>query len=130
MPALTEAQAQLLLDPNFAVVAVVRPDGTPQTSVVWIDWDGEDAIFTTKPERAKTRLLEANPHVNLIVVDMQDPYRYVEIEGTATLDFDEARAAAHIHEMSHKYRGVPYPHPEGRNLVRVRPERVHPYGVE
>jgi general stress protein 26 len=87
-------------------------------------------IFTTRPERAKSRYLELNPHVNLTVFDLQDPYRYVEIGGTATLDGDERRAAEHIHQMSHKYDGVDYPDPDGRVLVRVRPERVHTMGVD
>ena len=128
MPTLTDSQAQLLLDPNFAVVAVVRPDGSPQTSVVWIDWDGESAVFTTRRERAKGRHLEGNPRVSLSVFDLADPYRYVELEGAATLE-DEG-AAEHIHKMSHKYRGVDYPEPEGRVLVRVRPERVYTMGVD
>jgi len=128
MSMLSDAQAQLFLDPNFAVVAAVRPDGSPQTSVVWIDWDGEDAIFTTLRRRAKGRHLERDPRVNITVFDMNDPYRYVEIDGTAALE-DEG-AAEHIHKMSHKYRGVDYPEPDGRVLVRVRPTRVHSMGVE
>jgi PPOX class probable F420-dependent enzyme len=128
MATLTPGQAELLLEPNFAVVAVVRPDGSPQTSVVWIDWDGESAVFTTTRRRAKGRYLERNPRVGITVFDLRDPYRYVEIEGVATLEDDGA--AAHIHKMSHKYRGVDYPEPDGRVLVRVRPARVHAMGVE
>ena len=47
MATLTDNQAQLFLDPNFGVVATVKPDGSPQTSVVWIDWDGENVVFNT-----------------------------------------------------------------------------------
>jgi PPOX class probable F420-dependent enzyme len=125
---LTEQQAQLLLDPNFAVVATVRPDGTPQTSVVWIDWDGENAVFNTKRARAKGRNLERNPRVSITVIDMKEPYRYVEVEGEAVLDHEGANE--HIHKLSRKYRGVDYPDPTDRVLVRVRPERVFPYGFE
>ncbi len=109
-------------------MAVVRPDGSPQTSVVWIDWDGESALFTTRRDRAKGRYLERDPRINITVFDLEDPYRYLEIEGTATLE-DEG-AAEHIDEMSHKYRGVDYPEPDGRVLVRVRPERVHSMGID
>jgi PPOX class probable F420-dependent enzyme len=128
MASLSDSQARLLLDPNFAVVAAVRSDGSPQTSVVWIDWDGENAVFTTTRKRAKGRHLERDPRVGITVFDLSDPYRYIEIEGTATLEDDGA--AEHIHKMSHKYRGVDYPEPEGRVLVRVRPERVHTMGIE
>lgn len=128
MARLTENQARLLLDPNFAVVATVRPDGSPQTSVVWIDWDGESAVFTTRRERAKVRHLERDSRVGITVFDQQNPYHYVEIEGKAELT-DEG-SAEHIHKMSHKYDGTDYPEPEGRVLVRVRPTRVYAMGVE
>jgi PPOX class probable F420-dependent enzyme len=128
MATLTDSQAQLLLDPNFAVAATVRPDGSPQTSVVWIDWDGENAVFTTTRARAKGRNLECDPRISISVFDLEDPYRYIEIDGLATLE-DEG-AAEHIHKMSHKYRGVDYPHPDGRVLVRVRPRHVHAMGID
>jgi hypothetical protein len=40
MAGLTDEQARLLQEPNFATVATVNPDGSPQLSIVWIDWDG------------------------------------------------------------------------------------------
>jgi PPOX class probable F420-dependent enzyme len=127
MATLSDNQARLLLEPNFAVVATVAEDGSPQTSVLWIDWDGENAVFTTTRPRAKGRHLERDPRVSITVFDRDDPYRYVEIAGVAALE-DEG-AAEHIHKMSHKYRGVDYPSPDGRVLVRVRPLRVYSMGV-
>src|SRR5439155_32207 len=64
MATLTPKQAELFLGKNFAVVATLKPDGGPQTSIVWIDWDGEHVVFTTtrpRPVRAKlvTRLAAA-----------------------------------------------------------------------
>lgn len=128
MTRLTDAQAELFLDANFAVVATLRPDGSPQTSVVWIDYDGENVVFSTTRPRAKGRHLEQDARVSITVFDLADPYRYVEVAGRAVLD-DEG-AAEHIHQMSRKYRGTDYPEPTGRVLVRVRPERVHAYGVD
>jgi PPOX class probable F420-dependent enzyme len=128
MATLTENQAKLFLDKNFAVVATLKPDGSPQTSIVWIDWDGENVVFTTKPTRAKGKYLERDPRVSIIVIDHDDPYRYVEVQGTAVLD--TAGADEHIHKLSRKYRGTEYPDPSGRVLVRVRPEHVHAYGVD
>jgi PPOX class probable F420-dependent enzyme len=127
VPKLTDQQARLFTEPNVAVVATLRPDGSPQASVVWIDYDGRDLIFTTKPDRAKGRFLERDPRVSITVFDLADPYRYVEVEGAAVLE--EAGAADHIHEMSRKYRGTDYDDASGRVLVRVRPEHIHAYGV-
>ena len=53
------------------------------------------------------------------MIDLKDPYRYVEVEGKAVLD-DEG-ANEHIHKLSHKYNGQDYPDPNGRVIVRVRP---------
>jgi PPOX class probable F420-dependent enzyme len=128
MATLTPKQAQLLLDKNFAVVATLKPDGAPQTSVVWIDWDGENVIFNTKRPRVKGQNLERDQRVSITVWDNEDPYRYVEVQGKAVLDDQDANE--HIRKLSHKYRGTDYPDPTERVLVRVRPEYVHGYGVE
>jgi len=128
MSTLNDNQAQLFLDPNFGVVATLKEDGSPQSSVVWLDWDGENVVFNTTRPRAKGRHLARDPRVSISVIDMKDPYRYVEVEGKAVLE-DEG-ANEHIHKLSRKYNGEDYPDPHGRVIVRVRPERVHAMGVE
>jgi PPOX class probable F420-dependent enzyme len=128
MAKLTDAEARLLLEPNFAVVATQKPDGKLQSSVVWIDYDGENVVFNTRLGRAKPRHLERNPCVSVTVIDMQDPYRYVEVEGRAELD--EEGANEHIHKLSRKYRGTEYDDATERVIVRVHPERVHSYGID
>ena len=128
MSTLNDNQAQLFLDPNFGVVATLKEDGSPQSSVVWLDWDGENVVFNTTRPRAKGRNLARDPRVSISVIDMKDPYRYVEVEGKAVLE-DEG-ANEHIHKLSRKYNGEDYPDPHGRVIVRVRPERVHAMGVE
>ncbi len=128
MAKLTHDQVELLEGPNFAVVATVKPDGTPQTSVVWIDWDGENVVFNTILTRAKGKNLTHDPRVSISVWDSEDPYRYVEIEGIA--EIDPVGAAEHIHKLSRKYHGVDYPSPDGRVIVRVRPTRVYTRGVD
>jgi PPOX class probable F420-dependent enzyme len=128
MAKLTDNQAKLFLDPNFGVVGTVKADGSPQTSVVWLDYDGENVVFNTKRPRAKGRHLTRDPRVSISVIDSQDPYRYIEVEGKAVLD-DEG-ANEHIHKLSRKYDGKDYPDPHERVIVRVRPERVHTMGVD
>ena len=128
MPTLTDNQARLFTDKNFAVVATVGPDGSPQSSVVWIDWDGENVVFNTTRPRAKGRNLERDPRVSVTVFDHGNPYRYVEVTGDAVLE-DEG-ANEHINDLSHKYRGEDYPDPNGRVIVRVRPKQVHAMGVD
>jgi PPOX class probable F420-dependent enzyme len=127
MATLTPTQAQLLIEPNFAVVATVRANGGPQSTVVWIDWDGENAVFNTRSVRAKGGHLERDPRVSIAVWDRNDPYRSLEIQGRAVLDFEGADE--HIAALAEKYGSSTYT-PGDRLIVRVRPERVHAYGLD
>jgi PPOX class probable F420-dependent enzyme len=128
MATLTEKQAELFLEPNFGVVATLKDDGSPQTSVVWLDWDGENVVFNTTIPRAKGQHLLRDPRVSLTAIDRNDPYRYIEIEGVAELD--QEGADEHIHKLARKYWGEDYRDPRDRVIVRVRPQRVHPYHVD
>ncbi len=128
MAGLTDRQLELLRGTNFAVVATVGDDGTPQTSVVWIDTDGENVVFNTTTVRAKGRNLARGGRVSVCVIDRDDPYRYFEVEGAASLERDGADE--HIGKLSHKYRGTDFPSPSNRVIVRVRPERIFSYQVD
>jgi PPOX class probable F420-dependent enzyme len=122
MAQLTDRQQALLKGQNFAVVATVSDGGRPQTSVVWVDTDGENVVFNTTNRRAKGRNLRANPSVSVSVWDNDDPYRYFEVQGRAELS--EEGAAEHINELSHKYEGKDFHSPVDRVIVRVRPEHI------
>jgi PPOX class probable F420-dependent enzyme len=124
---LTPAQVELCRGKNFAAVATLKEDGTPQTSIVWIDTDGENVVFNTTNGRAKGRHLRRDPRVSVTVFDAADPYRYFEVEGVAELELDGA--LDHIHALSHRYRGKDYVGDYDRVIVRVRAERVFDYQV-
>jgi PPOX class probable F420-dependent enzyme len=130
MATLTEAQARMFTEPYYGVATTVRPDGSPHSSVVWVDFDGDNVVFNTAEGRAKPRHIRANPNVNLTVVDPQDPFRWIAVSGTA--EMTEEGAADHINELSHKYRGRDYDLPPGqqRLLVRIKPQRITAYGLD
>jgi|GraSoiStandDraft_46_1057282.scaffolds.fasta_scaffold19969_1 PPOX class probable F420-dependent enzyme len=123
---LNERQAELLRGENLAIVATVRPDGSPQLTPTWVDYDGEHVLINTAEGRAKPRNLRRNSHVSVCVVDCDDPYNWVSITGTAELTHEGAEE--HIHKLSHKYNGDDYPlkPDEQRVLVKITPERVNP----
>jgi PPOX class probable F420-dependent enzyme len=127
MATLTDKHLDLLRGKNFAVVATVGEDGRPQTSVVWIDTDGENVVFNTTNSRAKGRNLRKDPRVSVSIWDNEDPYKYLEVEGAAELD--ENGAAAHINDLSHKYVGEDFHTPTNRVIVRIRPDRVLDHGI-
>jgi PPOX class probable F420-dependent enzyme len=127
MAELTDAQVALMRGQNFAAVATLAADGRPQTSIVWIDTDGEHVVFNTTNARAKGRHLRRDPRVSVSVFDHDDPYRYFEVEGTVELETEGANE--HINSLSHKYRGVDFHTPEDRVIVKVKPERIFDYNV-
>jgi PPOX class probable F420-dependent enzyme len=126
LPLPTAARA-LLDGPNFATVATVQPDGSPQTSVVWIRADGDDLLFSTIKGRRKHANLTRDPRVSVLVLDADDPYSYCEFRGTAELT-DDPRAEL-IEELSVKYTGESFGERPGeqRVVVRVRPDKVFVY---
>ena len=127
MATLTEKQLDLLKGKNFAVVATVGADGAPQTSVVWVDTDGENVVFNTTNARAKGRNLRNDPRVSISIWDDDDPYKYLEVEGDASLD--ENGAGEHINDLSLKYEGKDFHTPVNRVIVRVKPVRVFDHGI-
>ena len=128
MADLTDEQARLLEEPNVATVGTVNPDGSPQLTIVWIDWDGEHVLFNTAAGRAKPRNLERDPRLSVLVIDREDGYRWVAVHGAA--EITTAGADEHIDKLARKYTGEGWQPKSGerRLLVRVRPERVSAYG--
>ena len=128
MAGLREEQARLFLEPNFATVGTLNPDGSAQLTIVWIDWDGEFVLFNTAAGRAKPRNLERDPRVSVLVLDREDGYRWVAVRGAAELTTDAADE--HIDMLARKYTGKGWqPKPgEQRLVVRFRPEHVSAYG--
>jgi PPOX class probable F420-dependent enzyme len=116
--------------PYYGVATTVRPDGSPHSTVVWVDYDGEHVLVNTAEGRAKPRHLRANPQLCVTVVDPEDAYRWVAVSGSCELTTE--RAAEHINELANRYWGRDYAIPRGqqRLIVRLTPERVTAYGLD
>jgi PPOX class probable F420-dependent enzyme len=107
-------------------------DGQPQSSLVWLDYDGECARTNTTLERQKGRNMAANPKVSLLVVDPQNTSRFIQIRGDAELVSDGA--IEHLDELTRAYTKYPcfyghiYPlarmYEERRVIVRINARRV------
>lgn len=115
----------------FASLATVGPDGAPQVTPVWFDYDGSHIRINTARGRVKDRNLRANPAVALAILDPDNPYRYLQVRGRI-VESTEAGADAHIDALARKYLGQDrYPHRrpgEVRVIYRVRPDRVQTMG--
>jgi len=101
---LNDAVRKLLDEPNYAVLGTVNPDGSPQTSLVWVDRDGDDVVISTAAGRRKERNIRRDPRVSLSVWDRGDPERYAEIRGLATMHPDPGRELAV--QLGEKYEGA------------------------
>ena len=128
----TLAKYRDILDKKaFAHVATVGPDGTPQVTPVWIDFDGRHVRFNTARGRVKERNLRSNPKVALAVQDPDNPYRYLQVRGRVA-EMTEQGADAHIDALAKKYIGqdhYPWRRPgEVRMTVKIMPERVQGMG--
>ena len=127
MPATLDAYKDLFQKKAFAHLATVGPDGAPQVTPVWIDYDGKYVRFNTARGRVKVRNLARNPRVALSIQDPDKPYRYVQIRGRVA-EMTEEGADAHIDALAKRYLGqdrYPFRQPgEIRVMYKVLPERV------
>ena len=115
----------------FASLGTLMPDGRPQVTPVWCDFDGEYIIFNSAKGRQKDRNVRRDPRVALAIVDPDNPYRYLEIRGKV-MEITEQGADAHIDKMAKKYLGqdkYPFRQPgEVRVLYKIKPEHTSMMG--
>ncbi len=115
----------------FAALTTLMPDGSPQTTPVWVDTDGEHVIFNSAKGRQKDRNVRRDPRVALAIVDPDNPYRYLEVRGKVA-EITEQGADAHIDKMAKKYLGQDkYPYRQAgevRVVYKVRPEHTTTMG--
>lgn len=112
----------------FAHVATLMPEGTPQVTPVWVDYDGEYVRFNTVRGRQKERNLARDSRVGLSIIDPEDPYRYLSVRGEVERMTEEG-AVEHIDSLARRYLDVDeYPYYEqdsgDRVMVEIRPEQV------
>ena len=115
----------------FASLGTLMPDGRPQVTPVWVDFDGEYVVFNSAKGRQKDRNVRRDPRVALAIVDPDNPYRYMEIRGTVA-EITEQGANEHINKLAKKYMGLdkyPYARPEEvRVIYKIEPEKVSVMG--
>jgi PPOX class probable F420-dependent enzyme len=91
----------LLTRPICAVLTTMAPGGTPESSLVWADFDGACARVNTTLERRKGRNLQGNPKVSLLVVDPDNTGRFVQVRGDVELVTEGA--VEHLDELTRTY---------------------------
>ena len=125
---LSERDRRIIDAPNFASVATLMPDGSPQVSTIWIDRDGDDILFNTAEGRVKTENLLRDGRVAISVFDQGDHDEQVIVRGRV-VDLTTEGADAHIDFLAKKYLGADsYPNkigPQGRVILKIAPDKVN-----
>lgn len=122
----------LLTRPVHGVFTTMGDDGQPQSSLVWVDHDGECARVNTVLERQKGRNMEANSKVSLLIADPDNSSRFIQIRGDAELVTDGA--IEQLDALTRKYTRHPafygYVHPleqrarDTRVICRIHARRI------
>lgn len=131
-----ESHRDLLTGTAHGVLATLMPGGEPQSSVVWVDFDGRHILLNTTLERQKGRNMGRDPRATILVIDPNDTSRWIEIRG-CVVEITEEGAEAHADVLTERYLGYKgkrhfygdvYPvsrrDEETRVIVRIEPVKV------
>lgn len=110
------------------------PYGSPQASIIWVDYDGEHVLINTTLERQKGQNMQANPKVTILVIDPRDSSRWIEVRGQVK-EITESGAGQHADKLTQRYchpkqhfYGDIYPavqmDKETRVVVKVEPVKI------
>jgi PPOX class probable F420-dependent enzyme len=115
----------------FAHIATVMPDGNPQVTPVWFDYDGSHIRVNSAKGRVKDKNMRRNKRVALSIQDPENAYRYLAVQGEID-QITEEGADAHIDQLAKKYLGkdkYPFRGPgEVRVIYKIRPEKISTMG--
>ncbi|MFQ5693200.1 MAG: PPOX class F420-dependent oxidoreductase [Nitrospinota bacterium] len=88
----------------FGHLATLNPDGSPQNTPVWLEYDGTHILVNSSKGRKKDRNMRRDPRVALSIQDPDNAYRYLEVRGRV-VDVAEEGGIDHIHKLAKKYLG-------------------------
>jgi PPOX class probable F420-dependent enzyme len=126
-----ESHKDLFQKRAFGSFTTLMPDGSPQTTPVWVDLDNGKVIVNTALGRQKDKNVRSNPKVAITLIDPDNPYRYLEIRGQVD-EITQEGAAKHIDKMAKKYLDkdkYPFAQPgEQRVLIKITPQKFSAMG--
>lgn len=120
-------QRDLFEKRSFGHLATLMPDGQPQTTPVWVDFDGEHVLINTTEDRQKRENIARDPRVAISITDPDNPYRYLEVRGRVVETTSDG-ADEHIDRLAQRYLGearYPWRQPgEKRVIVKIAAEHT------
>ncbi len=131
MAAIPEKYLDLFNKKAFLQLATIMPDGSPQVSPVWFEYDGTHILINSAKGRVKDINMRRDPRVGCDIMDPENPYRHLSIRGRV-VEITEKGADEHIDKLTKKYTGqekYPYRGPgEIRVIYKIEPERAYAMG--
>ena len=124
---ITKEAIKILKGKNFASLATINSDGSPQVSVVWIDYKDNHILINTAKNRIKTNNMERDPRVSISVTDTKNPYYQITFKGIVK-NISESNADDHIHSLAKKYLNqdkYPISDKEIRVIVSIEPLKFY-----
>ncbi|MCY3823574.1 MAG: PPOX class F420-dependent oxidoreductase [Nitrospinae bacterium] len=132
MALIPESHAGILDTKALLYLGTLNKNGSPQVSPVWFGTNGDIIEVNSAKGRLKDLNMRARPQVSIAIVDPENPYKYVGIQGTV-VEITENGAEEHIDALANKYLGVDsYPNrQEGqvRVIYRIRADKVFTMGA-
>ncbi len=110
---------------NIAAVTTLMPDGTPQTTPLWVDADGEHILLNTEVHRQKFKNVSRDPRITVTIWDADNSFLYGEVRGEVVETVTGPEARSHIDQLSQKYVGHDYANPiqSERVILKIAPNR-------
>ena len=135
MAEITDSVRQFLQEKHFAVLATIARDGTPHQTTMWYELRGESIMMNTRHGRVKEHHLRHDARCSVCV---SNGYRFVTIEGVATLDDNPVTAQADIRDLAIRYHGQERGEQQAREAfatqqrisIYVPIHRLIPYGLD
>ena len=123
---LPESHADLL-EAQVATLATIGDTGYPQMTEVWFLHEAGELKISLNTSRRKTRNLQARPQCGLLILDLENPYRYLEVRGRARIEPDDDYTFAR--KVGEKYGADLSEHDgpgDSRVVVTIEPVNVYP----
>jgi PPOX class probable F420-dependent enzyme len=129
------SHVDLLIEPVHGVLTTIMPDGQPQMSIVWVDYDGECVLINTTLERQKGKNMQTNPKVNILLIDPKNGSRFLEIRGevaeytqSGAIPHADKQASSYSKDKKKRFYGDIYPveqqEKETRVIFKIAPKKI------
>lgn len=130
---ISEGIRKMFEEANFGHLATLMPDGSPQVTAVWVDFDGTHILVNTAEGRQKPRNVRRDPRVAIDVIRQGSEYAFAQVRGRV-VEITREGAEEHIDKLAKKYLGrdkYPFRQPgEQRIIIKIAPERVSSMAVD